>query len=72
MSMGNRLSRLETITGREGEPCPGGITVLLVYCEGQPKPQIPADARACSLCGKQHVLIEKLVVVDAPKASEER
>jgi hypothetical protein len=58
-------TRLRKLIGYRVDPehCPGGVTLLLRYGSGEPKPEVPADAHRCERCGQPHVLILEEVVV---------
>src|SRR5262249_35655537 len=43
--------------------CPGAVTVILPYRQGEPEPLTPPDALRCPLCGEPHVLIVEEIVV---------
>jgi hypothetical protein len=67
MRLKSRLDRLEKLLGRADEPCPGGITLMLIYCpqHGDPEPEIPHDTPVCDFCGEPHVLIIRKEIVSA-------
>jgi hypothetical protein len=74
MSLQSRVKRLESTVGRNGEPCPGGITLTLTYCPelGEPEPEIPPDAPRCGLCRKPHVMLIREEIVDVPRGNAEK
>jgi hypothetical protein len=64
---------LRKLIGDRVDPkhCPGGVTVVLSYQSGEPKPEVPADARRCERCGQPHVLIlEERVVASRDDARQ--
>jgi hypothetical protein len=61
MSLESRLNRLEANLGRADQPCPGDTTHVLHYWQGEAEPEVPVDARRCSLCGEVHPLYIKLI-----------
>jgi hypothetical protein len=66
MSINGLRTRLRKLIGDRVDPehCPGGITLVLSYKSGEPKPAVPADAYGCKRCGQPHVLIleERIVM----------
>ncbi len=65
MSLRRRLARLEAVCGRPGQPCPDPRpAVILGYAEGEPMPEVPADAPPCRHCGEVHALLLEEVVVE--------
>jgi hypothetical protein len=68
MNLRARLAWLERDIGRRCKPedCPGAVTLVLTHGEGEPPPEVPADAMPCPLCGSPHMLFLEETVVVAP------
>jgi hypothetical protein len=52
---------------RKDEPCPASnVTCILVRRDGEARPEVPANAHRCHLCGRPHVLVIHRRVVSTP------